>query len=405
MNVLIVGAGGQGGPCASILAKDTEVKEIRLCDLDFSAAQKVADKIGSAKISIHEANATDIPAIAKLAEGVDVVMDFVMPWMASYVMKAALQAGAHYVNTAFDTPFWEEIAAGKTLEELTLQKEFQTAELTALLGCGMAPGFINVLIRQQTDQMDEVDSVRIRLGKAKTGGGEYDDIIEPWNPGWAPIQALKDCADKAICFADGKFGYVPPYAGIEKWAFASPVGERLVSHHSHEEPYSLPLTIGKGIRYCDFKYYVCYHPAALVSLGLASNEEIDVKGVKIRPLDVCAAVLPKAGNAFLTEDPEKFDYIDHHVFMSMQAEVKGKRDGKEITRLVNCPQMTVPGKPIYDLFGTSLVNVALSAICGAKQLIEGTKKGVIFAEELDPERYLQIMKDTGYPYVWSVEEK
>jgi len=33
--VLIVGAGAQGGPCASILARDKDVSEIVLSDIDF----------------------------------------------------------------------------------------------------------------------------------------------------------------------------------------------------------------------------------------------------------------------------------------------------------------------------------------------------------------------------------
>lgn len=405
MKILIVGAGGQGGPCASILSKDSSVSEIRLTDIDVSVAEKVAEKINSPKIKTAKVNATVSEEVAKLAEGVDVVMDFVMPWMAAHVMKGALTAKAHYVNSAFDTPFWEDIASGKKREELDFSKEFEDMGLTALLGCGMAPGFINVLIKQQCDKLETVGSIRIRLGKAKLGGGEYDEITAPWNPGWAPIQALKDCADKAICFEDGKFGYVEPYAGIEEWPFAEPIGKKLVSHHSHEEPYSMPITIGKGINYCDFKYYVCYHPAALVSLGLASSEEIDVKGVKVKPIDVCAAVLPKAGNAFLTEDPSKFEYTDAHVFMSMQAEIKGTRGGKDITYLIDCPNMNVPGLPIYNLFGTSLVNVALPAVCGAKLIAQGAAKGVIFAEQLDHERFLQILKGTGYPYQWNVIEK
>lgn len=405
MKVMIVGAGGQGGPCASILARDPEIEKIRICDVDLNAAKKVAEKIGSPKLSIYQVDATNVNALAEVAEGVDVILDFVMPWMATYVMKAALKANANYVNTAFDTPFWEEIAQGKSLDDLTLQKEFRDANLTALLGCGMAPGFINVLIKQQTDKLDTVDSIKIRLGKAKTGGGKYDDIIAPWNPGWAPIQALKDCADKAICYNNGKFEYVDPYAGMEEWPFTEPVDTKLVSHHSHEEPYSLPLTIGKGINYCDFKYYVSYHPAALVSLGLASDKEIEVKGVKVKPIDVCAAVLPKAGNGFLNEDPNKFDYIDKHVFLSMQAEIIGEKDRIKKTYLVNCPQMTVPGKAIYDLFGTSLVNVALPAVCGAKMIMESGVKGVIFAEQLDPNGYLEIMKKTGYPYEWQITER
>ena len=202
----IVGAGGQGGPCASILSKDDSVEEIRLADIDLDAAEKVAKRINSEKIKIKQVDATNPDDVASIADGVDLVMDFVMPWMATFVMKGALKARAYYVNTAFDTPFWQELVAGKPL---SLHDEFKEAGLTALLGCGMSPGFINVLIRQQCDKLDIVDSIRIRLGKHKTGGGEYDDLInlEPW---WAPIQALKGCADNAVCFENGEYRYVPP---------------------------------------------------------------------------------------------------------------------------------------------------------------------------------------------------
>lgn len=402
MKVLIVGAGGQGGPCASILSRDPTVEEIRLADLEIDIVEKVACKIGSTKIKKLQLNATNIEEVAQGAAGVDVVIDLVMPWMASYVMKAALKVGAHYVNSAFDTPFWEEFVAG---DPLSLDKEFKEAGLSALLGCGMAPGFINVLIRQQCDKLEKVDSIKIRLAKKKLGGGEYEDIIGSWNPGWAPAQALKDCADNAICFENGQYHYEAPYAGIEEWSFAEPMGKMLVSHHSHEEPYSMGRTIGKGLTYCDFKYYVSTQPAAVVSLGLASSEEIEVKGVKIRPIDVVTAVLPKAGNAFLTEDPATFDYQDSHIFMSMMAEIKGEAKGKPITYLINCPKMTAPAQKNYDLFGTSLVNVALPVVTGARELVAGAPKGVLFAEQLDPDRFLETLMNTGYPYQWSVEKK
>lgn len=400
MKILIVGAGGQGGPCASILARDEKVQEIRLADLDLSVARKVADKVGSDKIVVAQVDATKTEEIERLAQGMDVVIDLVMPWMARFVMRGALAAGAHYVNTAFDTPFWEEFAAGKPL---TLDREFRDAGKTALLGCGMAPGIVNVFARLCADKLDTVDSVKIRLGKKTLGGGPYDDFIKPWNPGWAPIQALKDCNDPPICFSEGAYGYVEPYAGLEEWEFPDPIGRLLVSHHSHEEPYSIPVRLGKGVRYCDFKYYLHPQPAALVALGLAGSEEVDVKGAKIRPIDLVAALLPKAGNAFIEEDPNKFDYQDSHSFVSMDVEVRGSRKGREAGYLVRLPKMTAPARRIYDLFGTSLVNVALPAVTGARQILEGGYPGVRFVEELDPERFLNLLLETGYPYRWDVE--
>jgi saccharopine dehydrogenase (NAD+, L-lysine-forming) len=399
MKVLIVGAGGQGGPCASILSKDKSIEEIRLVDLDLEMAEKVAAKIGDNRIRAFKVNATSVEEVAKAAENVDVVMDFVMPWMAAFVMEGALKAGAHYVNTAFVDPFWEEIVAGKPL---FMAKEFKAAGLTALQGCGMAPGYINILTKHYCNKLDEVKSIKIRLGKKKLGGGPYDDILKPWNPGWSPVQALEDCATDAYCFRDGKYEKLGIYSEIENFSFPEPMGDLLVSHHSHEEPYTIPMNIGKGIEYCDFKYYIDRQPAALVMLGLASTEEIDVKGVKIKPMDLMASILPKAGNGFLNENPEMFEYLDKNVLVSMIILIEGKKDGKKVEYDIHCPKMTAPAKGIYDLFGTSLVNVALPAVIGAKQIVEGAEKGVIFAEQLDPERYFELMNATGYPYKYSV---
>ena len=41
MKVLIVGAGGQGGSCASILARQDMIDEIRLVDLKEETAKKL----------------------------------------------------------------------------------------------------------------------------------------------------------------------------------------------------------------------------------------------------------------------------------------------------------------------------------------------------------------------------
>ena len=92
MKVLIVGAGGQGGACASILARQDVVKEIRLVDLKIETAEAVAKEIGSWKVNTGAVDATDSEEVAREAEGVDVVVDMVMPWMVTYVMKGALAA-------------------------------------------------------------------------------------------------------------------------------------------------------------------------------------------------------------------------------------------------------------------------------------------------------------------------
>ena len=74
---------------------------------------------------------------------------------------------------------------------MPLCREFKEAGLTALFGCGFAPGWTNVLARRLANRLDRVDSIKMRIGKAThlPGEHEYDWVLRPWNPGWSPKQA------------------------------------------------------------------------------------------------------------------------------------------------------------------------------------------------------------------------
>ena len=106
---------------------------------------------------------------------------------------------------------------------MSLDKEFSDSGLTALLGCGATPGLSNVVASYYCHKMDEIDSIKIRCGGRKTDAGKYDDFINPWNPGWSPIQALKDCNDSPMCFKDGQYKLLPPYYGLEECEFSEPI--------------------------------------------------------------------------------------------------------------------------------------------------------------------------------------
>lgn len=397
MKLFVLGAGGQGGPCVSILARDPDITEVILADIDLQAAQKVRDKVNHPKVRILQVDGSQVEQIVTAAAGCHALIDLSPPWLAPTAMQAALQLGAHYVNTAFDQPFWDQLVAG---QPLSLDEAFREAGLTALLGCGMAPGFINVLARHYADQLDEIDTIKLRLGKKKHSPDPYADITAPWNPGWSPKQALIDCAAKPYVYRDQAYEQLGPYSEIEEWPFPDPVGPLLVSHHSHEEVYTLPKTIGKGLRYCDFKYYVSHQPATLVSMGLASQEEISVNGATVKPIDVVMALVPKPGNAFLEETREAVEKRDREFFTSMMIEMTGRKDGAARTFTIHCPSMNAPGGQLMDLFGTSLINVALPAVIGAKMIANGPYSGITFAEELDADTFLRLYEESGAGRPW-----
>jgi len=399
MKVLIVGSGGQGAACASIMSRFMEIDKIKLTDMDESVAVKVANHISSAKITTGVLDATDSDAVAKAAEGYDVVMDMVLPWMATKVMKGALKAKAHYVNTAFDVPFWDEFLEGK---ELTLDQEFKEAGLTALLGCGMAPGFTNVLARYYANKMDKVTDIKMRIGKKNLTSDNkwYSDVLQPWSPGWSPKQALIDCATPTYALENGKFVEYAPFSGLEECEFPEPIGILPVTHHSHEEIYSMPRTF-EGLQNCDFKYYLMIAPAVFYACGLLGDEEIKVNGTKVKPIDVVVSNLAVPSDNFLTQTPEKLAAADKVALFEMIVEVTGEKDGKKITYKANCPKMNAPGPKLLELFGTAMVNVSLPAAVGAVQIMEKVCPGIIFPDQLDPDRFLEIMNQTGYDYKWT----
>lgn len=403
MKVLIVGAGGQGGACASILERQKEVEEIRLADLKKETADDVVRNINSPKLKAYAANALNPDEIAEVAEGVDVVIDMVMPWMATYVMKGALKAKANYINTAFDSPYWDEFVRGTSIEDMPLYQEYKEAGLTALFGCGFAPGWTNVLARRLANRLDQVDSIKMRIGKATRLPGEhpYDWVLRPWNPGWAPKQALIDCATPTYALEDGKYVKYPPFGGLEMCEFPEPVGKLPVTHHSHEEIYSMPATF-KGVKDVDFKYYLMYQPAILYALGLCSQNEIEVNKVNVKPIDVVTALIPPPANNIFVESNEKLEFADKTQFIELIVEVSGKKDGKGVTWRANCPKMNAPGIELKRIYGTALVYVALPLAVGTMLLNElSLPKGIIFADQIDPEIFIDKMMGTGYPYKWT----
>ena len=240
MRVLIVGAGGQGAPCASILAQDEAIASIVLGDIDWDLVNRVKERIGGDKITAIELDAGSVEEIERAAQGVDVVINLTLIRFNRNVMQAALNSGAHYVDTALGEPIF-------------LDREFTEAGLTALVGCGASPGITNVLARYASDKLDRVDKIRIRLGERELGETK---AVSGWDPGWAPEIALTDYASPLPVFEDGRCVEYPPFSGVEEYEFPDPVGPVVIAHHCHEEAPLLGCFLGKGLGYCEFEYPV-----------------------------------------------------------------------------------------------------------------------------------------------------
>ena len=392
--VLIVGSGGQGGPCASMLARDKDVTEIVLGDIDLELAKRVKDKIKSDKITTVKLDAGKVEEIKNAAKGVDVIINLTLVEFNDNVRQAAVESGVHYVDAASDYRLMEQLARRELPE---IDNAFKKAGLTSLICCGGIPGMDNVLVKYACDKLDQVESICLRLSGQISQ--KPQDIISAWNPGWSPKIAIIDYAAETLVFENGEYKRYPPFSGREEYDFG-PFGKVLLSHHLHEEVFGLPHFIGKGVKYVDFKFPVDVRAGNLVKLGFASDKPIDVKGVKVSPLDVLVKLVPSPVNAFFTEDeavkhPVDFDRI-------CVIKVKGVKSGEDIEHIIsfhyNLFATTEERLEIYKKFGTINIYVALPAIVGAKICVGGfADKGIIGPECLDPIMFLKMMADVGWP--------
>jgi saccharopine dehydrogenase (NAD+, L-lysine-forming) len=404
--VLIVGAGAQGGPCASVLARDKDVSEIVLGDIDLDFANKVKAKIKSDKITATRVDAGKVEDIVKAARGADAIINLTLTAFNENIMQAALKSGAHYVDTSFGEPSLMDICARDNIlaqiiekRPLAFDSEFKEAGLTALVGCGSSPGMVNVLARYGCDKLDRVDEIRIRIGRRLlTDTGE---VVKAWTPTWSPFRALWGYAVEPTVFEDGEYKKYPIYSKCENYTFPEPVGTIPLVYHQHQEPITLPYFIGKGIKYCDFKYTVDKEVGTLIKNGFASSEPIDVRGIKVAPRDVLLNLVPRPVDTFFTED-ETTARAPLKVTGFVVIEITGAKSREKLEYKMSYPiaRFATPEErlELYKRFGATNIYVCIPAIVGAKMCMEGlAEKGLISSECLDPIKFLKIMAEMGVP--------
>lgn len=395
--VLIVGAGAQGGPCASILAGEQGVQEIRLGDINFDFAEKVAQRINNPKVRPLQLDAGQKDQIVSAAQGVDFIFNFTLIKFNNLIMEAALACQANYVDTACNLDFLNRWISA---EDAKYHQEFIGIGKTALVGCGFSPGIANVFTRYLCNQMDRVERIVIRVGRSSRI--DEGEVVSEWKPTWSPEILLEDTADLPMVFADGRYSEVPIFSNPEKYCFPDPVGEILLSSHNHEEPYLIPrFYLDKGLQEVDFKYPVDLLAGAFVKMGFADYQAIDIHGQQVVPRDVLMKLVKKPGNSFLEESLEEIHQADITGILTVT--VDGEQAGESCTANVN--YVFTDGRDqelktrLFEVYGTSKIYVAQPAVVGASLITRGdTQKGVITPDSLEPVDFFQGMAERGIPF-------
>ena len=394
LNILIVGAGAQGAPGAAILARQPSVGRILLGTHRLADAASVRDRLGSPKVVAAEFDARQPDAIVRSVRDslgtADVVIDLTPSFISVHVMEAALALGAHYVNTAACPEHLAQLIAGQPLD---LADRFVSARRTALLGCGASPGVVNIICRRFCDELDTVERIEIRAGFHIPAQKE---MIKTWTPTWCPEQQYFDYCDPPCLFHDGRHEHMPVFHEPETYDFGSNLGEIQLTHHAHDEQYSLPLTIGKGIQYCCYKFPFEPAIATFFATGFTQDRVVEVEGGKVKAVDVLMALLPRPVQIAVLDPQVQKDLVPLIADTRAHILIKGTAGEKDKTfRIVTGVFFDEAAKAL-ELFDTANVAVAYAAAAGALQLTEGkTNAGVVWPEELDATRFIELANTLG----------
>ena len=277
-----LGCGITGLVCAEQLEKNRKVDQVVLADFRTDAAEGLAGRLKSDKLSISKVNATNPSDLKKVIKGADVLVSSV-PWeLNRKIMKTVVGAGVNYVDFCIVSDSFDEFK-----DYVALCKD---AGVTALTAMGEDPGISDSFARYGANKMDVADEAHVYDGDSGVAEG-YDFFSL-----WSPVDMLEEATTPAAIFENGKHVYVPPLSQKMTYEFPPPIGPLTVYNTTHEETFLMPAFI-EGLKKADFKIAIDDNFAKtanfLRKIGLHSTKPIDVKGVKVRPLDVVAAVLPR----------------------------------------------------------------------------------------------------------------
>ena len=294
--VLLVGAGGVGTALARIAAR-RRFADLVIADHKLDRARRAAET-ASDRYTAVQLDARDERAVAALlAEtGCDVVMNATDPRFVMPLYRAALQAGAGYLDMAMslshpdqDEPYAKTgVKLGD--DQFALAGRWAERGTLALVGIGVEPGLSDVFARYAADMLfREIDQVGVRDGaNLQVAGHGFAPTFSIWT-------TIEECLNPPVIWESGRGWFTTePFSEPESFAFPAGIGPVECVNVEHEEVLLIPRWI--DARRVTFKYGLGAEFIGVLQtlhkLGLDSTDPVTVGGAAVSPRDVVAACLP-----------------------------------------------------------------------------------------------------------------
>src|ERR1019366_2264213 len=251
-------------------------------------------------VKIDASNETSIAELIK-AENCDAVLNAVDPRFVMPIYKAALAAGATYLDMAMSLshphPSEPYSLTGVKLgdEQFELAPQWEERGLLALAGMGVEPGLSDVFARHAADKLfSSIDELGVRDGANLVVDG-YD-----FCPTFSIWTTIEECLNPPVIWEKGRGWYTtPPFSEPETFVFPAGIGPVECVNDEHEEVLLMPRWV--EAKRVTFKYGLGDEFIGILKtlnqLGLDKTEPVRVRSaggpVMVAPRDVVAAGLDR----------------------------------------------------------------------------------------------------------------
>jgi saccharopine dehydrogenase-like NADP-dependent oxidoreductase len=348
------------------------------------------------RFSAERVDASDQDDVVELIARVrpDAVLNACDPRLNMPIFSAAFAAKVTYLDMAMTIsrphPQRPYERPGTMLGEhqLAQHEAWEQAGLLALVGIGVEPGLSDVFARYAADELfDTIREVGVRDGADLVVDG-YD-----FAPTFSIWTTIEECLNPPLVWERERGFYTtPPFSEPEVFEFPEGIGELQCVNVEHEEVVLIPRWVvcervtfkyGLGEEFIDVL-------RTLRKLGLDSTDPVEVRGAKVAPRDVVAAVLP---------DPASLgERMTGRTCAGTFVTGTG-RDGRPLATYL---YHIVDNENTMREYGSQAVvwQTAMNPVVALELLDEGTWRGagVLGPEAFPPAPYLERLRDLGAPH-------
>ena len=278
--VVLGGYGGMGSICVRDLYDSYKDCEIIVAGRDLEKARKYASSFHNKRVKYAKVDVTNVNQTAKLLKNCDVCINCVQYYFNLDVMKACLIAKTNYIDLGGLFHI--------TKKQLKLHNKFKKIDKIAILGCGSTPGITNIMASYGYKKLKYVKEIDISFG-------DYDatNYRQPFVLPYSIYTIFDEYMLKPALFTKGRLIFAKPGDGEKILEFPRPVGKIKGFYTLHSELATFPSSF--KLKECsfrvtfpeDFNKQIKF----LIEMGLASEKEIEINNIKIKPRDFTAKVM------------------------------------------------------------------------------------------------------------------